>query len=452
MLIVPCWEETMETKAGRGIIEPIDKLVKTVDELIKKSDDPIEVANLRVYRRTLEVFKQTTISPENRKSIVEYLEFKTGEAQSTSYKNMILRRLITAATQLGDKDFKTAKTEEIKEILVRINEGSKTPKGNSTVGSRSPKSQRFNRAIIKGFYEYILTEAKADRLFEKIPEPKVEFSPDPQNRLTWDEVVEIGKATEDLGYEALTHMLFDSGLRINEACRLKIGDVETVGDTTVVRVRKSKTPSGVRAVALIKSQKIILDYINLHHPRRADKNAYLFYTSKQDWLSPDTARDIVKKAGKKSGVNKPLNPHNYRKSFGTFTAKYFGGSIAEKALGHVVNSQALRSYVTLSDDDVTAVRTGKDKVEKDNKPTTIACQVCGHINPSTMDYCLVCRRPLNGQVDYSKVNDMLAADALITEEATKLGLTKQQVYRNLVLLSDALEKRRPIEMKVPTTG
>ena len=107
--------------------------------------------------------------------------------------------------------------------------------------------------------------------------------------------------------EALTAILYSSGIRISEAVAMNRGSIK---NREFIVTGKSKEPR----VCFIseKVEKIIKDYLDM----RTDTNPALFVSRFGDRLTQHSARSIFRKTSAMSGIQN-VHPHTMRHSFAT---------------------------------------------------------------------------------------------------------------------------------------
>ncbi len=129
--------------------------------------------------------------------------------------------------------------------------------------------------------------------------------------LSKDEVLQILNATENLKHEALLATIYSAGLRISEAVRLRIDDIDS--KRMLVRVVQSKNQKDRYSILAVKTLELLRQY-------------YLKYCPKY-WLFPGQkkATHLTRRGGslifdqtcRKSGIKKKASVHTLRHSFAT---------------------------------------------------------------------------------------------------------------------------------------
>lgn len=125
------------------------------------------------------------------------------------------------------------------------------------------------------------------------------------------EVKELLVAVEDLLYRALFVTIYATGLRVSEACSIRIEDLDS--RRGVIRIRGKGGRD--RYVPL---REKLLDVLRRYYLCRRPKGAWLFPRKGMDrHVSPDQARAALRKAVGKTSIKKKVTPHVLRHSFAT---------------------------------------------------------------------------------------------------------------------------------------
>jgi integrase/recombinase XerD len=122
----------------------------------------------------------------------------------------------------------------------------------------------------------------------------------------------IDKSAQDARERAIIELLYGTGLRASELCRLTVDDVDLAEAQLYVRCGKGKkdrvVPFGERVRAAL------LAYLRECRPM---KNGPLFLSLSGRSLSCGHLGDIVAKAGRRAGITRPVSPHRLRHSYAT---------------------------------------------------------------------------------------------------------------------------------------
>lgn len=207
------------------------------------------------------------------------------------------------------KDFLEVQTEDISEFL--------KDQRKKKISSRS-----LARAVaaLRQFYRYLKEEKRVDaNPVENIQTPEVKKTlPD---YLTLAEINELfDSIREDEPYElrdkAIFELLYSSGLRISEACSLRMDDVDL--DNMFLNVRgkggrERLVPFGEKSLLIMQSYLERARDVILKE-RFSD---YLFISKKGDFLNRKSVWRLLKKYLARTKIKKPITPHTFRHSFAT---------------------------------------------------------------------------------------------------------------------------------------
>lgn len=216
---------------------------------------------------------------------------------------------------------------------------------------QKPASVNLTLSALRFFYEQIL---KKKELFLDIKAPKSEKKL--PTVLTKDEIKKLLAAIKNSKHELLVEMLYSSGLRVSEAVRLKIDDLnfdEKMG--RVIAGKGKKDRHIILSENLIKKLKVYLD-------EREEPSEYVFPTTKDEHMSIRMAQKIVRQAAKKAGIRKRVFCHALRSSFATHLLE--AGTdirVIQVLLGHS-NLSTTERYVKVSNEQLKKVKSPLDNL------------------------------------------------------------------------------------------
>ncbi|BAA30945.1 site-specific tyrosine recombinase/integron integrase [Pyrococcus horikoshii] len=192
---------------------------------------------------------------------------------------------------------------------------------------KSGYSIRSLNLVIQALKSYFKFEG-LDSEAEKLKNPKIPKSL--PKSLTEDEVKKIVSVADNLRDKLILLLLYGAGLRVSELCNLKIEDVNFEKSFLIVRGGKGGKDR------VIPISKTLLFEIERYLKTRKDNSPYLFVEkrrNRKDKLSPKTVWMLVKKYGKKVGLN--VTPHQLRHSFAThMLERGVDIRIIQELLGH----------------------------------------------------------------------------------------------------------------------
>lgn len=169
--------------------------------------------------------------------------------------------------------------------------------------SNSYVNQMINS--IKFYYETVMGMPNRFYSIER-PRPK-EALP---KILAKQEVKDIIEATNIIKHRCILSLMYSSGLRIGELLNLKPEDIDS--KRMLIRVNQGK---GNRDRYTILSEKVLKD-LRVYFLKYRPKN-WLFESPEGNKYSTTSVSSILKRAAKKAGISKHVNPHMLRHSFAT---------------------------------------------------------------------------------------------------------------------------------------
>ncbi|ADC64369.1 integrase family protein [Ferroglobus placidus DSM 10642] len=333
------------------------------------------------------VRKSSRIKKENKKLFEEFRKYLLVQGCSDAHMYKMLSHL-KKILEFVDYDLKKATKSQIEDIVAWINQR-----------KVSDETKRQYKIVLKVLFKWLnggeypeavkwiktSSKSRKDKLPEKI--------------LTEDDVKKLIDAADNPRDKALIALLWETGARISEIYNLKIGDFQdhVYGLQIVIRGK-----TGARRLPLIESVPYVRAWLNMH-PERDNKNAPV-------WVNVGTKgkgkkvgyRALVKmlnEVAKKAGIDKPVNPHNFRHSRATFLANYFTEAQMCEWFGWVQGSDIPARYVHLSGRDIDAayarIHGIKDeRVPEKSKLTPINCPRCDEKNAPDARFCHRCGQAL----------------------------------------------------------
>ena len=215
----------------------------------------------------------------------------------------------------------------------------------------SAKSVARNISAVKMFFRFLATEGKIERsparflatprLSRKLPDVlsrgEVEHllsQPDPSHP----------REQRDL---AMLEILYATGLRVSELVSLKIlavnleaGYVRTMGKGSKERIVPMGEKAAEAVSAYLSSGRALLT--------KGAGSSYLFVNSRGSRMTRQGFWKIIKKYGKKAGINKKITPHSIRHSFASHLLE--GGAdlrAVQVMLGHAdISTTQIYTHVT----------------------------------------------------------------------------------------------------------
>lgn len=199
----------------------------------------------------------------------------------------------------------------------------------------------YGRAI-RTFINFLSQEELVDhKIYIKVPPP-------PRQNLPFLNSSQITQLLEvcDVQEKAIILLIVDSGLRRQEVCNLKIGDVQI--ENGMIRVIQSK--GNKDRIVFIGQATInaILDYLPDFNYR--DKESPLFQTKNGKPFNGDSMQKMFLRLSKQSGIK--VTPHMLRRSFATLSLKFGMDMVSLQMLMGHASLDTTRRYIQLLSDDL----------------------------------------------------------------------------------------------------
>ena len=203
----------------------------------------------------------------------------------------------------------------------------------------APASQMRLLSALRGFYRFLLAERRGPsrdptrlagkvHLWRRLPEV---LSPE-ECRALLDAPPEAGwKGLRD---RALLALLYGSGLRVSEACGLRLGDLSLAMDPAILRVlgkggKERLVPCGGEALRRLKL------WIDDERDSRGSETSAVLLSQRGRPLERSRAWGLVRHWGREAGITKRVHPHTLRHSCATHLLAGGGDlRMVQEFLGH----------------------------------------------------------------------------------------------------------------------
>jgi integrase/recombinase XerD len=221
--------------------------------------------------------------------------------------------------------------------------------------SQSSINQAYS--ALKFFYEKTLGRTWNE---DKIPRSKV-----PKKLpvvLSKEEVSSVFSCTKNLKHRTILETIYSGGLRLGEALRLKVTDIDS--KRMVIRLRQAKGNKDRYTLLGERTLKRLRQYWGIYRPKE-----WLFPTSGHDKpLCPSTIRRVLKRSLQDAGVKKEASVHTLRHSFATHLLES-GADLyyIQRLLGHTT-SNTTSIYLHVTRKDLTNIKSPIDLLEDPEKP------------------------------------------------------------------------------------
>jgi len=220
----------------------------------------------------------------------------------------------------------------------------------------------YNVAIssLRFLFKHVL---KRDEVWLSIERPR------PEHRLPMvmsrDEMMRFLLAQRDLKYKAIFMIIYSSGLRVGEAVKLRVEDID--GDRKLLRVRGGKGRKDRYTILSPLALQAFNDYLGAYKPQ----GKWLFPGKKEGrHLTTRTVERMFKEVAKRAEIKKDATVHTLRHSFAThLMERGINLRYVQEMLGHR-RPETTQIYTHVTRKDLAGIESPLDKlfaIEKNSK-------------------------------------------------------------------------------------
>ncbi|GGL55414.1 tyrosine-type recombinase/integrase [Halocalculus aciditolerans] len=257
--------------------------------------------------------------------------------------------------------------------------------------------------------------------------------------LTSEDIKALRDGANNLRDVALIEFLADTGMRISLAASLRVRDVDLEGDAATFRPNPNASGlkgADIKDYPLIDSPAVLRTYLQSTHPRPDDSDVAFFHkipghgyrpTEDDDGApGPTTINEQLTRAAELGGVDKPVNPHNFRHSAITrMSREGYTRSQIEHRVCWTIDSSMWSNYEHISsaqhNDDIFAAA---GIIESDDGPDSERhpCGNCKETLAPHHEYCPRCGQPATPEtrnLQQEAVGDVTADIPTLEDEAAQ---------------------------------
>ena len=354
-----------------------------------------------VHRSILRNIKASELSPRNKSLILKFNDELFSRGLSTARVTKYMCKLLKLARWLR-KDFADANLPDIKRLVSKVERSSFVPFTKKEYKMCLKKLFQWMREMDEDYPPEVrwIKLGSVSGVTRKLPE----------DMITQEEVLRLINAAKTARDRAFVSTLYESGCRIGELLPLQIRRVQFDSMGAQLRVDGKK---GWRRIRVVSSVPYLTIWLN-EHPLKDDPSAYLWIDNRGSLIRYNSSRMILNRLGRRAGVKKRLNPHNFRHSRATFLANYLTEAQMKEYFGWTGASDMPAVYVHLSGRDVdkAILKLHGIELEGDKKEEKVLapkqCPRCNTSNPASNKFCLLCGLPLDQQAAIGLIKDSLA--------------------------------------------
>lgn len=336
----------------------------------------------------------SSIRKENKTLIIDFINEQQMRGISEARRWRVLQFLRGAAK--GQPYFKEWDKEKVKELAYAW----------ETAGFTATTKATY-QTIFKVFFKWLRQTETAPPEVAWFKAPKQSHALDPRLFLTADELQALIRCAPTIREKCLIAMLAESGARISELGILRFEDISfkagdkdkrVYGITTILRGK-----TGERVVLLVDSLPYFLELRQNHPDPRPDN--YLFLGRHGGKLTYNGINYMLRRAARKAGISKPINPHMFRKAVATKLClnPMMSDGAVKRRMGWDMSTKVLKVYQHPADEDVNqqyleAIGLKKKQSEIVQEKHPLTCASCGIVHAIGMEYCRSCGRPLSLEI------------------------------------------------------
>lgn len=347
------------------------------------------------YKRAKEAVERAAISPINKSLIKQFEQACTLEGLSIPRRLKLMGSLIIIARDYLKKDFRKAAKQDIKEMVLAIDNSEKY----------SIWTRQSYRAILKKFFKWL---KYGDDYIHKPGYPEiiawintnVKYKDKPRinaaDILTEEEILKMIGAAEHPRDKAFIAMLYELGARIGELGNLSIKHVSRDKYSYLIDLT-GKT--GRRTPRIVIADPYLTEWLN-NHPFKHQPDSPLWTLSgnrdRSKKMLYAALRALVLRLRKKASIRKRLYPHLFRHSRVTHLLmnKQINEAQAKVYFGWTPSSKMLSEYSHLVSSDVNntilEIHGIKTSESRESKLQPKQCPKCREINASDGVFCRKC--------------------------------------------------------------
>ena len=341
------------------------------------------------YDRTLErqivCLANSKVSDHNKELISKFYRYNVIRNLSKARIIRHFQSLRTTALFLN-KDFEQATRQDYEKLFFEMQE-----KGYAA------ESVDTEKKILKVFHKWLSENETYPPCVSWFKTNSIKNKKLPEDLFIQEDIKQLIKSAYSKRDKAFISCLWESGARIGEIGGLQIKNV-TMDEFGCKILVDGKT--GMRRIRLVHSAPYLVEWIN-QHPNSKDPEAPLWVNFENrigKQVTYENIKKMLKKTGKRAGIQKPINPHNFRHSRATYMAQFLMEAQMKEYFGWTQNSSMAARYVHLSgkqvDDAVLRMYGLKQQDKKEDILKRNSCPRCKNLNDINNEYCEKCWLPL----------------------------------------------------------
>jgi site-specific recombinase XerD/ribosomal protein L40E len=222
----------------------------------------------------------------------------------------------------------------------------------------------------------------------------------PEDLLTEQEVLKMLGSARDIRDRFFLSLLYETGCRIGEIMWIRKKDIDLASQPAKVIVT-GKT--GWRKIPMILSVPLAAEYLNTIKDLKDDQPIWVQIgtsKNKDEPMTYDGARKMLKILAEKAGITKRVNPHSFRKARASHLANKLSDQQLRAYFGWDPASDMANVYIRLSGKDLDSayMKSNGLEVKEERIQPLLKVKECGRCkfsNSIDAGYCTRCGTPLD---------------------------------------------------------
>lgn len=183
----------------------------------------------------------------------------------------------------------------------------------------SNKTISRNLSVLRSFYNYLVEIKEVNsNIFKRVKNPKVEKKlPNYLNIIEIEDIISSieEKTSDDIKNKCIFELLYSTGIRVSEACNLKLNNINL--NTKDIRVLGKGNKERIVYFGEV-LQETLIKYLNIRKDfLKNGEIGYLFVNKNGNKISRQSIENIINNIIKKSSVRHKISPHVLRHTFAT---------------------------------------------------------------------------------------------------------------------------------------
>jgi len=376
-----------------------------VDGRIKEKD--------RLFKSQIKKLAAFKTSPSNKKKIKDFIRDKeligVTKTSITPYLSAVIRLL-----ESYNKNFDKITEENLKNYFAKM-QNAKSERGKPY----SASSIWMHKRHVKFFYKWMNGGEIFPDKVKWIKNTSKKTTVETEDLLHPKDIELFIRNTDNTRDQAILSVLYDSAVRADEFCNVRIKDVKFDELGALMKVT-GKT--GTRQVRLINSVPYLQAWLEVH-PFRDKQNSFLWYNTKgHKWaqVNRQTLARIIDRAAKRAGKEGRIYPHLFRHSRLTELAAKIPEQTLKAFAGWGQDSRMAAVYIHMNGkslDNALAKAHGIEIKEEEQETELVPkkCPRCKTTNTPTAKYCSKCSMVLDEKEAIKQGLEQKALDSAVAQ-------------------------------------